>query len=56
MKQIIAIGGGGFGRNPQQHLIEQYILDQAKSDKPNEDDFYILHTNLIKYLKKIYQI
>lgn len=26
-----------------------------KSDKPNEDDFYILHTNLIKYLKKIYQ-
>jgi dipeptidase E len=35
MKQIIAIGGGGFGRNPQQHLIEQYILDQAKSDRPN---------------------
>ena len=35
MKQIIAIGGGGFGRNPQQHLIEQYILDQAKSSRPN---------------------
>ena len=35
MKQIIAIGGGGFGRNPQQHLIEQYILDQAKSDRQN---------------------
>ena len=35
MKQIIAIGGGGFGRNPQQYLIEQYILDQAKSDRPN---------------------
>ena len=35
MKQIIAIGGGGFGRNPQQHLIEQYILDQATSDWPN---------------------
>jgi len=35
MKQIIAIGGGGFGRNPQQHLIEQYILDQATSDRPN---------------------
>ena len=35
MKQIIAIGGGGFGRNPQQSLIEQYILDQANSDRPN---------------------
>lgn len=35
MKQIIAIGGGGFGRNPQQSLIEQYILDQAKSNRPN---------------------
>ena len=34
MKQIIAIGGGGFGRNPQQSLIEQYILDQAKSNRP----------------------
>ena len=29
MKQIIAIGGGGFGRNPGEGLIEQYILDQT---------------------------
>ena len=26
-----------------------------KTDKPNEDNFYTLNTNLIKYLKKIYQ-
>lgn len=29
--------------------------ETTKSDKPNEDDFYTLNTNLIKYLKKIYQ-
>jgi len=34
-KQIIAIGGGGFGRNPGNGTIEQYILDQANTEKPN---------------------
>ena len=34
-KQIIAIGGGGFGRNPGDGLIEQYILDQTGKEKPN---------------------
>ena len=34
-KQIIAIGGGGFGRNPGNGIIEQYILDQANTEKPN---------------------
>jgi len=34
-KQIIAIGGGGFGRNPGNGAIEKYILDQANSEKPN---------------------
>ena len=32
---IIAIGGGGFGRNPGDGVIEQYILDQANVEKPN---------------------
>lgn len=36
-------------------MIDWVKEDGYKSDKPNEDDFYILHTNLIKYLKKIYQ-
>ena len=35
MKHIIAIGGGGFGRNPGEGLIEQYILDQTGKDLPN---------------------
>ena len=35
MKQIIAIGGGGFGRNPNQRIIEKYIIDQSSVNKPN---------------------
>ena len=33
-KQIIAIGGGGFGRTPGEGLIEKYILDQSEKDVP----------------------
>ena len=33
--QIIAIGGGGFGRNPKHIKIEKYILEQCESKKPN---------------------
>ena len=33
-KQIIAIGGGGFGRNPGKGVIEQYIINQTKKKKP----------------------
>jgi len=35
MKQIIAIGGGGFGRNPNQRIIEKYIIDQSSESRPN---------------------
>ena len=34
-KQIIAIGGGGFGRSPGEGLIEKYILDQCNKKNPN---------------------
>ena len=33
-KQIIAIGGGGFGRNPKNLDIESYILDNARVSMP----------------------
>ena len=33
--QIIAIGGGGFGRNPNHLKIEKYILAQSKKKCPN---------------------
>ena len=34
-KHVIAIGGGGFGRNPGDGCIEQYILDQTGKTEPN---------------------
>ena len=34
-KQVIAIGGGGFGRNPGNGIIEKYILDQSGKKIPN---------------------
>ncbi len=34
-RHIIAIGGGGFGRNPNHLLIEKYILEQSDVVKPN---------------------
>jgi dipeptidase E len=34
MKQIIAIGGGGFGSHPSNLLIHQYILNQAQKESP----------------------
>ena len=52
MKQIIAIGGGGFGRNPSQRIIEKYIIDQSSERRPNvlfiptasaEDKSYIVN-------------
>jgi len=33
--QVIAIGGGGFGRNPKHNKIEKYILNQSEKSKPN---------------------
>ena len=32
---IIAIGGGGFGRNPNHNKIERYILDQSAKKTPS---------------------
>ena len=34
-RNIIAIGGGGFGRDPGEGIIEEYILKQTKKKKPN---------------------
>ena len=34
-KHIIAIGGGGFGRNPRHNKIEKYILEKTGKVTPN---------------------
>ena len=35
MRQIIAIGGGGFGREIKDLKIEKYIVEQCRSENPN---------------------
>ena len=49
---IIAIGGGGFGRNPNKPVIEDYIVNLSSSSKPTitffptasaEDSGYIVN-------------
>ena len=51
-RNIIAIGGGGFGRNPNKPVIEDYIVNLSSSEKPNitffptasaEDSSYIVN-------------
>tara|TARA_B100000945_G_scaffold293826_1_gene270110 strand:- start:1866 stop:2573 length:708 start_codon:yes stop_codon:yes gene_type:complete len=51
-KHIIAIGGGGFGRNPNSRVIERYILNLSDKKNPNilfiptasaEDQGYIIN-------------
>ena len=60
-KQIIAIGGGGFGRNPKNLDIESYIIDNARVSKPKicfiptatgEDKSYIV--NFYKAFSKLH--
>lgn len=34
MRQIIAMGGGGFSMEPDNLLLDQYILSQAHTDVP----------------------
>lgn len=34
MKQIIAMGGGGFSMEPEKPLLDHYILSQSQKDSP----------------------
>ncbi|SDW68795.1 Peptidase family S51 [Paenibacillus sp. PDC88] len=34
MKQIIAMGGGGFSMEPDNLLLDKYILEQAGTASP----------------------
>ena len=67
MRQVIAIGGGGFGRTQASNLIEQYILDQASNKSspsicfiptatgdldPYVVNFYSVFSKKSRYLKK----
>lgn len=34
MRQIIAMGGGGFSMEPENLLLDQYIIEQSQNNKP----------------------
>ncbi|KAA3645499.1 MAG: peptidase E [Chloroflexi bacterium] len=34
MQQIIAMGGGGFSMEPENPLLDQYVIDQANTERP----------------------
>lgn len=34
MKQIIALGGGGFSMEPDNPLLDEYILNQSDKERP----------------------
>ena len=44
-KQIIAFGGGGFSMEPENPLIDDYILAQSDKAKPNICFIFVPHNN-----------
>ena len=53
--QIIAIGGGGFGRNPNHRKIEKYILELTGKEKPNVVFFPTASAENQDYIIKFYK-
>ena len=45
-RNIIAIGGGGFGANPGQGIIEEYILKQKHAFKFRETVTLLIFTKI----------
>ena len=51
---IIAIGGGGFGRNPNKPIIEDYIINLSFSNKPTVTFFPTASAEDPGYIKNFY--
>ena len=54
-RNIIAIGGGGFGRNPEKPIIENYIVSLSKSEKPNITFFPTASAEDSNYIDNFYE-
>ena len=52
MKQIIAIGGGGFGREIKNLKIEKYIIQQSKKII----QIYVLYQQRQEMMRDIFKI
>ena len=56
MRQVIAIGGGGFGRTTKSKLIEQYILNLTGKTIPNICFIPTATGDLEQYIKNFYSV
>lgn len=55
MKQIIAMGGGGFSMEPENPLLDEYLLKQSKSSKPKICFIPTASGDSEDYIKRFYQ-
>ena len=51
---IVAIGGGGFGRNPNEPVIEDYIVNLSSAKKPKIAFFPTASAENIQYIVNFY--
>ncbi|TCZ68316.1 peptidase E [Paenibacillus albiflavus] len=55
MKQIIALGGGGFSKEPENPLLDNYILKQSSSAKPKVCFIPTASGDSEGYIQRFYQ-
>ena len=55
MRQIIAMGGGGFSMEPDNPLLDQYVLDQVGRPKPNVCFIPTASGDADNYIERFYQ-
>ncbi|WP_409306003.1 Type 1 glutamine amidotransferase-like domain-containing protein [Peribacillus sp. SCS-155] len=55
MRQIIALGGGGFSMEPQNPLLDSYILNQSKKPQPKICFIPTASGDSDNYISRFYQ-
>ncbi len=55
MRRIIAMGGGGFLMEPDNLLLDQYILSQAHTDVPKICFISTVSEDADNYIEKFYE-
>ncbi|SMO46105.1 peptidase E [Melghirimyces algeriensis] len=55
MKQIIAMGGGGFSMEPENLLLDQYILKQSGKPKPKVCFVPTASGDSVSYIRRFYR-
>ncbi len=54
MKQIIAMGGGGFSMEPDNPLLDQYVLQQTSKPRPKICFFPHATDSAVRYVNKFF--